>query len=213
MRSIEGERRQRSAAMKKASELERQLGDLQSELERLRAERVPPEVDVAKAERDQERKAFETRLKSLEAKLAAADERAVAAERERDDSTITAGLRTALADEGLSAERIEDLVTLPRFRQPWRKGTDGFAPYDGDLARTEGESGKPMSYKTYANQFLQEHKHWLPPSNGGGAVGSAAGGMRGGIIRVTRDELREARDYERITQDAEKRGATIQVID
>ena len=213
--ALDGERAQRAAAIKRAEAAEARARDLEAKL------KAAPTADPAQggggdteAAAARLKREYDERIKAIEQKLELADKRAVEAEQKLDESSLSDSLRSTLLELGVPKAAVEDLVHLPRFREPWRKTESGeFAPFEGDLPRYDPDNPKrPMSAKAYAKEYLKDNAHWLPPSNGGGASGSGAN-RTPRVITVSREELRDAASYERIQGEAAKTGATIQYTD
>lgn len=216
--ALSGEKQQRAAAIRRADAAEAKARELETRLAAIEARgEGPADGAGGDGERGKEverlKREYDERLKQIETKLTEERERREAAERDRDESAISDHLRGALLEEGVPKGAIEDLIVLPRFRQPWRKTDNGYAPFEGEVPRIDPDSpSKPMSAKAYAREFLRAHPHWLPGSSGSGASGSGAA-ARGGTITVSRSELRDAANYQRVQEQAAKTGATIQVTD
>lgn len=214
--ALDGERQQRAAATRKATELEAKLREIEAKL----AAQPPPGTQQGTGTTDADaatrlKRDYDERIKAIESKLQAAETRAQEAEQREAESSLSDSLRSTLLELGVPKTAVEDLVQLPKFRQPWRKTEAGeFAPFDGDVPRLDPDNPKRhMGAKAYAREYLKENPHWLPPSNGGGAAGSANNGRTPRVITVTREELRDAANYQRVQDEAAKTGATIQYTD
>lgn len=214
--ALDGERQQRATATRRANELEAKVRDLEA---RLAANPAPADPGTGGGAADGEavarlKREYDERIKAIEQKFEAAEKARVEAEQKLDETSLSDALRSTLLEMGVPKSAVEDLVNLPKFRQPWRK-TDGgeFAPYEGDMPRLDPDNPKRhMTAKAYAREYLKENPHWLPPSTGGGASGST-NGRTARVITVSREELRDAGRYEALQAEAAKTGATIQYTD
>ena len=206
------ERQQRATATKRATELEAQLHQTQEELKTAKAEapHLPPD---ATKEAERLKRQYDDRIKAIEAKLQAEEEGRKAAQLELAERSISDTLRTAALDAGVPKGAVEDLIALPRFRKPWRMGDAGEpVPYEGEEARFDPDRpGMPMSAKTYVKEYLKENKHWIPPSNGGGAAGNTAA-RSSGVIAISREDMHHLENYERVKAEAAKTGASIEIV-
>lgn len=216
--ALDGERRQRAEATKRAEALEAKLREAEAKLQEAVAAPTPRGEEAkgeAAAEIVRLKREYDSRLSAFEAELKAHKEKAQTAERALQEKSIQDVLRAAALDAGVPKESIEDLISLPKFRQPWRMTETGDpAPYDGDVPRYDPDAtGRPMTAKSYVAEYLKENKHWLPQPTGGGAHGSLSGRQAGGVITVSREQMRDHAQYNAVQQQAQKTGATIQVTD
>jgi hypothetical protein len=224
LNALEGERQQRAAAVKRAEAAEAKVKAAEDKLKAAETaaaaaaaasatEAGGAATDTAK-EFERLKREYDERLKAVEQKAAEDEKRRVAAEERLRETSLSDTLRAAILEAGVPKGAVEDLVTHPRFRAPWKQTEGGeFAPFEGDMPRLDPDApAKTMSARAYVKEYLKENPHWLPGSNGSGAQG-AGPGRRGGVVTVSRDELRDAASYQRITSEAEKSGAVIQVTD
>ena len=214
--ALSGERQQRSAAVRRAEAAERKAQELETRLQALekQPEHGSGDGDAHKSAVERLERDFKAQLKQFETQLTAERELRETAERERDESGLSDHLRSALLEEGVPKGAIEDLIALPRFRQPWKKTDSGYAPHEGEAPRYDPENpAKNMSARAYAKEYLKANPHWLPPSSGSGANGSGTPVNRGGVITVTKEQLRDASNYEKLQEQAAKTGAIIQYTD
>lgn len=217
--AIRGERLQRESAIKRAAEAERKAQEFETKLKQLEQDSIvggdPTRGADASAEFARLKREYDARLAAFEAELTTHKEKAQTAERALQEKAINDVLRAAALESGVPKESVEDLISLPKFRQPWRMTETGEpAPFDGDLPRFDPDApGRPLAAKSYVREYLKENKHWVPPPSGGGANGSSTARATSGVITVTRAEMRDHQKYRAVTEQAEKIGAVIQVLD
>lgn len=213
-RALEHERKQRAEAVKKAEAAERRAKDAEAKLAA-----VPPPPDPASppatgtGEAEKLKKEYDERIKAIEVMLKESQDKTAAAEAKLVETTISDVLRNALVEAGVPKAAVEDLVTLPKFRAPWRMADNGPAPFDGETPRLDPDAPtKNMSPKAYAKEFLKENPHWLGSSAGGGANGNGTP-RSGATITVTRSEMKDIARYQAVQEQATKTGATILIAD
>ncbi len=215
-RALEIERRARATAEKTAKDTAAKLSEIEAQLEELKSK---PPVDSGKPTEEFQRqlaslkKQYDDRLAALEQSNKLEKEARQASENQLKETRISDVLRTQALEAGVPKEMVEDLISLPRFRGPWKTDERGNpVPYDGDLPMPHPDKpGTTLDAKSYVGKFLTDNKGWLPPSNGAGSPGSSS--ARPSQFTMTRDQMRDHGAYVRMRETAEKAGQTITILD
>lgn len=163
------------------------------------------------------RKVYDERIKAIETVQAEWQAKAKAAEDKLRDARISEELRRELEASGVAKEFVPTLLELPSLRKPLRLGEDDrIAVYDGDLARPDPENpGRPLGAKPYVQAFLKDNRQFMAQSSGGGVTG-ATGTQRaatGGVIQVSKAQMKDNGFYQRTQEQAAKTGATVQIVE
>lgn len=213
MRALEHERKQRADAVRARDDGAQKLATLQAELDALRAKSTEaPPADQTQKEAERLRREYDDRIKAVESKLAKAEEKAAAAETRLAETSITDTLRAAAIDAGIDPERVEDLITLPRFRSPWKYHEGSPTVFDGEMPRLDPDkAGANMTAKSYVREFLKENKGWQPPSSGSGATGANRANGTPAAHVITRAQAENVDSYRTAKATAEKAGVPLRV--